>query len=450
MDLRGQVRQLTQISGQFLSVILSSSVLSCPFFSHVLSSVMLDKYHHSGCIHLFSSFDQIPIDSKPPPPPASCNFYGHPHTFQPRIYCYLPPNMATAPAKAMRAWLYSSASGGLHKALNLSATAAHPRPQSPPSLSKDELLVRVRAAGLNPIDYKIAELPYGMSRAMISVPASPAMDFAGTVIAHGPSVEFPTKVGDSVFGRLDPGRFGALGEYIVAKSSGCASLPAGVSLEHASGVGSVGLAAFASIVPHVPRDLSSSSVGGASPFRIFINGGSGGTGTFGIQIAKILGCHVTASCSAQNVELCRSLGADEVLDYTEGDLVGTLKAKGQVFDLVVDNVGSSPRDLYTACREFLKPSGRFVQVGAGMSMADMSLMTSRMLLPSFLGGGSRKFSLAVAKNKHEDLARLGEWIAAGKIKVVVDEAFEFEDAPKAYEKLRTGRARGKIIVKGAP
>lgn len=356
--------------------------------------------------------------------------------------------MATAPAKAMRAWLYSSASGGLHKNLTLSAIAAHPRPQSPPSLSKDELLVRVRAAGLNPIDYKIAELPYAMSRAMISVPASPAMDFAGTVVAHGPSIEFPTKVGDSVFGRLDPGRFGALGEYVVAKSSGCASLPAGVSLEHASGVGSVGLAAFASIVPHVPTGLSSSP--GAAPFRVFINGGSGGTGTFGIQIAKLLGCHVTTSCSARNVELCRSLGADEVLDYTQGDLVGALKAKGQAFDLVVDNVGSSPRDLYSACGEFIKPSGQFVQVGAGMSMADMKLMTSRMMLPSFLGGGSRKFSLAMAKNKHEDLARLGEWIAAGKIKVVVDEVFEFEDAPKAYEKLRTGRARGKIVVKGAP
>jgi NADPH:quinone reductase-like Zn-dependent oxidoreductase len=350
----------------------------------------------------------------------------------------------------MRAWLYSNATGGLHKNLALSSTAAHPRPQSSPNLSKDELLVRIRAAGLNPIDYRIPELPFAMSRAMISVPASPAMDFAGTVVAHGAGVEFPVKVGDSVFGRLDPGRFGALGEYVVARSSGCAGLPAGVSLEHASAVGSVGLAAFASIVPYVPKDLSASSPGGGSArFRVFINGGSGGTGTFGIQIAKLLGCHVTTSCSARNVELCRGLGADEVLDYTQGDLVGALKTKGQVFDLVVDNIGS-PGDLYSACGEFVVPSGQFVQVGMGMSMADMKLISSRMLLPSFLGGGSRKFSLAVAKNRHEDLARLGEWIAAGKIKVAVDEVFEYEDAPKAYEKLRTGRARGKIIVKGAP
>ena len=356
--------------------------------------------------------------------------------------------MATATAKVMRAWVYTSATGGLHKNLTLSATAAHPRPPSPraPNLLKDELLIRVRASSLNSIDYKIPELPYGLSRAMISTPASPAMDFAGTVVDHGSAIEFPVKIGDAVFGRLDPGRFGALGEYVVAKSSGCAPLPSGVSPEEASGIGSVGLAAFASIVPYVPSTGLSPS---GSPFRVFINGGSGGTGTFGIQIAKLLGCHVTTSCSTPNIGLCESIGADEVLDYTQGDLVGGLKAKGEVFDLVVDNIGS-PKDLYSACGSFVVPDGQFVQVGMGISMADMGLITSRMMLPSFLGGGNRKFTLAVAKSTHKDLARLGEWIAAGKIKVVVDEVFEFEDAPKAYEKLRKGRAKGKIIVKGAP
>jgi NADPH:quinone reductase-like Zn-dependent oxidoreductase len=349
--------------------------------------------------------------------------------------------------KVMRAWLYSSASGGLHKNLILSATAAHPR-SIPTNLLKDELLIRVRVAGLNSIDYKIPELPYSLSRAMISVPASPAMDFAGTVVGHGSAIEFPVQIGDPVFGRLDPGRFGALGEYIVAKSSGSAPLPGGVSPEDASGIGSVGLAAFASIVPYVPSPTTGLSPAQA-PFHAFINGGSGGTGTFGIQIAKLLGCHVTTSCSTTNIDLCKSIGADEVLDYTQGDLVSMLKAKGKVFDLVVDNVGS-PKDLYSACGDFIVPGGQFVQVGMGLSMADMKLITSRMMLPAFLGGGARKFTLAVAKSTHEDLARLGEWIAAGKIKVVIDQIFEFEDAPKAYEKLRKGRAKGKIIVKGAP
>ncbi|KAI4601817.1 hypothetical protein KJ359_010681 [Pestalotiopsis sp. 9143b] len=354
----------------------------------------------------------------------------------------IPSNfMASTSSKVMRAWQYSNAAGGLHKSLSLSSTAAHPRSSTPTQLAKDELLVRVRAAGLNPIDYKLAELPYGMSRAMISTPASPAMDFAGSVVAHGAATEFSVKAGDSVFGRLDPGQFGALGEYVVAKSSGCASLPSTVSFEHASGVGSAGQVAYRSVAYNVPDQHNG--------FRVFINGGSGGTGTFAIQIAKLLGCRVTASCSTANADLCRSLGADEVLDYTQGSLVERLKAKGQAFDLVVDFVGQ-PWDLYKAADQFLVPTGKFVQVGADMTMGSMQNLTSRMMLPSFLGGGSRKFVLESVKNSHKDLAQLGKWLGSGKIKVAVDEVFEWENAPKAYEKLRTGRAKGKIIVKGAP
>jgi NADPH:quinone reductase-like Zn-dependent oxidoreductase len=178
----------------------------------------------------------------------------------------------------MWAWLYSSVASGLPKNLTLSATAAHPRLTVPPTLAKDELLVRVRAASLNPIDYKLAELPYGMSRAMISVPASPAMDFAGSVIAHGLEPGFSVKDGDSVFGRLDPGRFGALGEYVVAKSSGCASLSSQVSFEDASGVGYAGQVVFRCLVPNVPSPKEHSTAN--SSFRVFISGGSGGTGTF--------------------------------------------------------------------------------------------------------------------------------------------------------------------------
>ena len=91
---------------------------------------------------------------------------------------------------------------------------------------------------------------------------------------------------------------------------------------------------------------------------------------------------MTTSCSARNIVLCKSLGADEVIDYNQGDLVATLKAKGQIFDLVVDNIGSSPKDLYSACGDFLVPSGQFVQVGASMLVADIKLMASRMMLLS--------------------------------------------------------------------
>ncbi|RYP64997.1 hypothetical protein DL771_008494 [Monosporascus sp. 5C6A] len=350
--------------------------------------------------------------------------------------------MASPAAKVMRAWLYSNAATGLHKNLTLSTAAAHPRPTS--KLAADELLIHVRATGLNPADYKIPELPYGMSRLMISVPASPGFDFAGTVMALGGGVKVAA-VGDSVFGRLDPTRFGSLGEYIVARSSGCARMPQGLSFEDASAIGSAGLASYTSIAPYVPDNASTKKDGG---FRVFINGGSGGTGTFGIQIAKLLGCHVTTSCSARNLELCKALGADEVIDYTQGNLVETLKAKGPVFSLVVDNIGL-PADLYTAADHFLLPKGTFVQVGADVSMAGMRLMTSRMLRPSILGGGSRTFKFLAFANKSEDLARIAGWIADGKMKVALDEVFDFENVPAAYEKLRLGHARGKIVVRGA-
>ncbi|RYP16396.1 hypothetical protein DL765_005176 [Monosporascus sp. GIB2] len=365
--------------------------------------------------------------------------------------------MASPAAKVMRAWLYSNAATGLHKNLTLSTAAAHPRQIS--KLAADELLIHVRATGLNPADYKIPELPYGMSRLMVSVPASPGFDFAGTVTALGGGVKVAA-VGDSVFGRLDPTRFGSLGEYIVARSSGCARMPQGLSFEDASAIGSAGLASYNSIAPYVPDTASTKKDGG---FRVFINGGSGGTGTFGIQIAKLLGCHVTTSCSARNLELCKALGADEVIDYTQGNLVETLKAKGPVFSLAVDNVGL-PADLYTAADHFLLPKGTFVQVGADVSMAgnpeslqnrlltfdlEVRLMTSRMLRPSILGGGSRTFKFLAFANKTEDLARIAGWIADGKMKVALDEVFDFENAPAAYEKLRQGHARGKIVVRGA-
>lgn len=361
---------------------------------------------------------------------------------------------ASAPIKAMRAWLYSSTTaspGGLSKNLSLSSTAAHPRPTNPPQLLKNELLIRVRAASLNPIDYKLPELPYGMSRAMIATPASPATDFAGIVTAIGPHVadikSNPIAVGDPVFGRLDPSRFGSLGEYIVAQSAGCVRMPDGVSFEDASGIGSAAQAAFSSIVPNVPQPLEENSAANKG-FRIFINGGSGGTGTFGIQIARLLGCHVTVSCSSRNVELCKRLGADEVIDYTKGDLIADLKAQGLTYSLIVDNIGS-PADLYKAADDFLLPTGKFVQVGSSMTLAGMGSLTSRMMKPSFLGGGSRKYELLVVKNNRETLARIGAWLAAGTIQVVKEEVYAFEDAPAAFEKLREGRTRGKIIVRSS-
>ncbi|KAI1638396.1 reticulon-4-interacting protein 1, mitochondrial precursor [Biscogniauxia mediterranea] len=366
---------------------------------------------------------------------------------------------------SMRAWLYTSPShcraSGLPAALTLSPRA--PLPPSSACLSPTQVLVRVRAASLNPADHKVPELG-PLSRVLVGPPpATPGLDFAGTVVRSGGGAGF--RAGEAVFGRVEaPTRFGALAEYVVAECcaaySSPSSLPSSssspeneekkeveaVDFEAYSGIPTAGLTAYQSIAPYVTRGAGD---------RVFINGGSGGTGTFGIQVAKALGCQVTVSCSGAGADLCRSLGADEVIDYGRADVCASLAASaaaadgGGPFALVVDNVGVSPPGLYAAADGFLRGDGggTFVQVGGEASLAGLRVAASRALLPAFLGGGSRRWVVVVTKNVREDLVQLAEWAREGKVRPVIDEVFAFEDAPKAFEKLKTKRAKGKIIVR---
>ncbi|KAK8073506.1 hypothetical protein PG994_004405 [Apiospora phragmitis] len=340
--------------------------------------------------------------------------------------------------KTMRAWTYTSASPNLESCLHLSADAPHPKPQGISAGSqKNEVLVRVTAATINPIDYKLPEGLGGLgTRAMFGHPAIPGLDYAGVVVAASSTSSDLTE-GTPVFGRLEPCRFGTLGEFVIATRAGCAPLPQGVDPVDAACVGTAGLTAYQSLAPYVvPGD------------SVFINGGSGGTGTWGIQIAKALGCkEVVVSCSAANADLCRRLGADEVIDYATQNVTEVLKAKGAVFKVCVDNVGSSPADLYKAAGAFLVPGGQFVQVGASASLGGAKTLVERMLLPGFLGGGRSRFSLMMAKNDHDAFVGIGKWMQEGTVKPVVDEVFAYEDAPKAFQRLKTGRAKGKVVIK---
>ncbi|KAI2618936.1 reticulon-4-interacting protein 1, mitochondrial precursor [Hypomontagnella submonticulosa] len=340
--------------------------------------------------------------------------------------------MSGTTPKSMRAWLYTATRGGLEKNIKLVPDAALPFTHT---LPKDGILAKVHYSALNPADFKFPELGL-VGRVMVSTPAAPGMDFSGVVVQVGEVVKDFSE-GDRVFGRIPPNKFGTLGEYVLAHRDGCAIVPEGVSLEDAGSAPTAGMTAYQCIAPNVKEGD-----------KVFVNGGSGGTGTFGIQIAKALGCHVTTSCSGKNAELCRSLGADEVIDYTKENVSEALKAKGQVYKLVVDNVGS-PADLHKAADHFLLPDGKFVQVGVQNSLSDMKTLVSRQLLPSFLGGGKRKWTYLITQNNHEHLEQIAKWMKEGKVKAVIDETFEYEDAPKAFEKLKTGHVKGKVIVKGA-
>ncbi|KAK0641883.1 zinc-binding dehydrogenase-domain-containing protein, partial [Cercophora newfieldiana] len=165
-----------------------------------------------------------------------------------------------------------------------------------------------------------------------------------------------------------------------------------------------------------------------------------------IQVAKVLGCHVTVSCSPGKKELCERLGADEIIDYTQGKLVEELKKKGKVFALVVDNA-FSPLDLYTAANEFLIPGRRFVQVGAGFSRAMIGGIMSRAMVPRILGGGRNPYEIFMIKNDRKASEQLARWVAEGKLEVVIEQAYEFEQAREAFEKLKSGRCFGKLVVR---
>lgn len=324
----------------------------------------------------------------------------------------------------MRIWTYSDTTGGLENNLKLNTG---PLPQPNPN----QHLIQVLAVGLNPVDYKASEAFIG--RFAIKKPATPAFDIAGRIVTPAPGSDL--KPGQLVYGAASANALagGALAEYIVAPSETLTALPEPVSPLEAAGAPIAASTALDSLEPWIHAGS-----------RVFINGGSGGVGTYGIQIAKIVGAHVTVSCSSRNVELVKSLGADGVLDYIKSPLLAQLQACPK-FDHVVDNVFNDP-GLYFQAHTYTTPTAAFVEVASGPSLSFARFAFTASLLPDFLGGGKRKFVVLVTGLKGGKLARLAEWMVEGKIRNVIDETFTMDEVVAAYKTLKTGRARGKIVV----
>jgi len=335
--------------------------------------------------------------------------------------------MGSFPPSTMRAWQYSSTKGGLERNLKINPSVKLPKPKP------DQHLVQIIATALNPIDYKPAEIP-GVACFVITKPATPGIDFAGSIVRPAPGSPFMP--GQLVFGLSgsSPLAGGALSEFSVSGTNSTVTLPDNVDPVDAATVGVAGLTAYQSIVPRVKKGD-----------KIFINGGSGGTGVFGIQFAKAMGCHVTTTCSTTNVEFCKSLGADRVVNYKKESVIEALKASGHKFDHAVDNVGTN-KELLWHCHEFIESGAVYVVVGGDASPGGLADNLKRKLWPGFLGGINGKLVGFWPQQKSEDLQRIGEWMSTGKIKPVIDQKFLFEQAPQAFEKLRTGRAKGKIVI----
>lgn len=334
-----------------------------------------------------------------------------------------------------RAWQYSVINSKLEDALTIDDNAPLVEPSS---LGPDQVIVQVIAASINPVDYKLCEAPL-VGGILVPRPATPGLDLCGRIVAKHPSnTDFAE--GQLVFGGLATAAsargMGTLRQYTVLSSKCLAPLPDGVDPDHAAAVGTAGTSAYQSLTPETLKP-------GA---KVFINGGSGGVGTWTVQMAKAMGAQVVTTCSTDNVDLCQQLGADEVVDYRTVDVVDYLKQKGPEFDLLIDNVGKST-ELYDVSSHVLKPGGTFVQVGVGSSVniGTIASMAKRQLWPAFLG--APKFYFVNMDNNTKFLKPISDWVAEGKIKAVIDKTYSWEDVPEAYRHLREGHAKGKIVVK---
>jgi len=299
----------------------------------------------------------------------------------------------------------------------------------PPVPAEDELLVRVRSASVNPLDWHYMRgSPYIMRLGSgLGAPKVQGLgtDFAGTVEAVGRKVT-RFKPGDEVFGGGD-GSFAQ--QLVVRESAALATKPAHVSFEQAAAIPIAGVTALQAL-----RDEGRIAPG----MKVLINGASGGVGTFAVQLAKHFGAEVTGVSSTRNVELVRSLGADHVIDYTREDYI----AGGKQYDLILDNVGNNSP---WKNRSVLTADGTLVMVGGpgGDWIGPLGNPLAALALSPFV---DQKFVVFMAQLNQQDLALLAELAQSGAVTPVIDRRFPLAEVPAAISYSEEGRARGKIVI----
>src|SRR2546426_7216661 len=301
-----------------------------------------------------------------------------------------------------------------------------------PVPNDDQILVRVRAASVNPYDWHFIEGTPKIMRAMGVGLRKPkdtrvGVDFAGTVEAIGKNVT-QFKPGDEVFG----GKGGAFADYVCPRANRAVALkPANITFEQAASVNIAGITALQAL-----RDKGKVQPGQT----VLINGASGGVGTFAVQIAKSFGADVTGVCSTRNVDLVRSLGADHVIDYTKEDF-----AKGtERYDVILDNV---PNHSLSECRRILTPNGKYVMIGGGGPndsrwIGPFGRVIHTLVVSPFV---NQKMGMMMAELKKSDLTILGDMMQSGKVKPVIDRTYKLSELPSAIAYLAEGHARGKVV-----
>jgi NADPH:quinone reductase-like Zn-dependent oxidoreductase len=299
-----------------------------------------------------------------------------------------------------------------------------------PTAADNEVLVKVNAASVNPLDWHYLEgTPYPVRiGAGFGKPENPrfGVDFAGTVEAVGRNVT-RFKPGDEVFG----GKFGAFADYVVVREDGALALkPNNVTFEQAAAAPIAAVTALQAL-----RDSGHIRPGQ----KVLINGASGGVGTFAVQIAKSFGAEVTGVCSTRNVDLVRSIGADHVIDYTREDFT----QGAQRYDLIVDIVGTHGLLEY---KRVLNPHGIYVMIGStdpGKWFGWLADPFEGLMLSPFV---SQKFAMMLADLNKDDLVTLGALMQSGKVTAVIDRRYKLSETPAALRYLEAGHARGKVVL----
>jgi NADPH:quinone reductase-like Zn-dependent oxidoreductase len=291
---------------------------------------------------------------------------------------------------------------------------------SKPAIRPHEVLIRVHAAGVNPVDWKVRE---GQAKILTGnrFPKVLGIECSGVVMDTGSLVK-KFKAGDVVIANAGM-RLGAFAEYLTVTENTVFPKPEMVAFEDAATLPIAGLTALQAL-----RDKGCIAPGK----KVLINGASGGVGTFAVQIAKILGAEVTAVCSAANAGLVNGLGADHVIDYCQQDFTKTAERYDCIFDAV------SSRS-YRECKRALIERGVYINTLPTPSIFWNIFITT--LLP-----GKRAATMMVSQ-RASDIEWMCEQLKTGKLKVVIDRVFPLDQIKEALEYSRTGRARGKIVLK---
>jgi NADPH:quinone reductase-like Zn-dependent oxidoreductase len=297
-----------------------------------------------------------------------------------------------------------------------------------PTPADNQVLIRVRAASVNPYDcHFMRGSPYVMR--MLSGLTRPkdmrvGVDVAGIVETVGSKVT-RCKPGDAVFG----GCRGAFAEYACAAETSIAAKPAHVTFEQAATAAVAGYTALQGL-----RDTGKIQRG----HNVLVNGASGGVGTFAVQIAKSFGARVTGVCGTRNLDLVQSLGADRVIDYTREDFT----RGSDRYDIVLDCHASRP---LLACAGILAPTGRYIFVGApgGGLIGPLRVAVKAFALAPF---ARRTLTIMLAKPNQDDLAFIADLITTGVVTPVIDRSYRLEEVPEAIGYLEQGHARGKVVI----